>query len=158
MTEVGAADGLLTVRCAAVSGMALRSVSLLSLVLALSAGAAGAGAALPPRLELHAAPNGGAEEWDEPEEPDPFAGFRAEDQWPPAGVSLPLSPPVTLADGTVTGQIYTINDQRTTLAYQGIPFGEPTNGSLRFMVRSACRPGQHGLQLISWSINEAFNR
>ncbi|KAF0290971.1 Carboxylesterase 1C [Amphibalanus amphitrite] len=117
--------------------MLCRLFLLLAVSGAAVASAATAGDALPLRLQLLQEEQ---EDWsdaeesaEEPADEDPFLGFRAADQWPPGGVSLPLSPPVTLADGVVTGQVYTINPQRTTLAYQGIPFGEPTNGSLRFM-------------------------
>ena len=112
-------------------------ITLLTGALCLATKAAAPDPRLPPRLQLQdtEGERGPWRDLEDPDEEDEFANYRPEEHWPPGGVGLPPSPPVTLNDGVVTGQNFTLSPNRYTFAYQGIPFGEPTNGSLRFMVR-----------------------
>ena len=69
-----------------------------------------------------------------PDPADQAPLYRPEDLLSPRGVSLPEAPTVNLTEGDVTGLVYTMGDDSTFLAYQGIPFGEPPTGPLRFKV------------------------
>ena len=92
-------------------------------------------AALPLVVACLVAVAGPARALSTPSEDEEVPQYQPEDlERPPRGVSLPLAPAVNLTEGTVTGLVYSLDEGRTFLAYQGIPFGEPPTGPLRFKV------------------------